>query len=170
MDEISDTPPIVPAKKKGGRPKGSKESREARENRQNRTILDLRAKNVPVPAIATAVKLAPRTVDLRLKKMQTILQQVDKLSDWERDKADYLSAAQHTLLKSMMQEDKLDKASVNNLAYAFTQIHQATRMERGQATQMIATHVRFSKVVPDSVPATHTDAPLPDLPPAKPVT
>lgn len=166
MDELLDTTgsgtaQIVdkPSKRPSGRPKGAKESREARENRQNRKILELRAKNVPVPAIATAVGLAPRTVDIRLSKMQVLLQQIDKLKDWERDKADYLSAAQHVLLKSMMQQDKLDKASVNNLAYAFQQVHTATRLERNQATANTQTVVRYTTLpdIPETEHATPPD-------------
>lgn len=151
VNEAVESAPVAPVKNKGGRPKGSKEGRLAREKRIDRTVLELRAKKVPVPAIAASVGLSTRAVELRISKLRNYLQSVDKLEAWEANKANLLSAAQHELLKSMMREDKLDKASVNNLAYAFQQIHTATRLERNQATANTSTVVRFT-TLPDTDP------------------
>lgn len=130
----------------GGRPKGSKDSPNAKRQRVNRKVFELAAKNVPIPAIAKTVGLSTTSIKTRLRDLREALESVDKLEDWEMNKADYFSAAQHTLLKSMLSQDKLDKASVNNLAYALTQVHTAGRLERGQSTANVATQVtRFTR-------------------------
>lgn len=167
MDEVGQAQPLQIVKNKGGRPKGSKEGRESKSRRIDRTVLELRAKNVPVPAIAASVGLSVPAVEVRISKLRNILQSMDKLDDWEKQKANLLSAAQHELLKSMLREDKLEKASVNNLAYALTQVHTATRLERNQATANTQTVVRYT-TLPDLPDTTPTELPvIPDPVPDK---
>lgn len=117
-----------------GRPKGAKESREARKEKQDRKIIELRANNVPMPAIAAAVGLSTKTVFNRLKQFDILLKGLDRLDDFERNRGSILAAAQYKTLKSMMDDEKIAKASFNNLAYGFTQLHMAERLERGKST------------------------------------
>jgi len=51
-----------------------------------------------------------------------------------------LSAAELQLLKSMMQQDKLDAASLNHLAVAFDKIATHNRLVQGKSTQNHAVH------------------------------
>lgn len=50
-------------------------------------------------------------------------------------KAELFDAVEERLLASLMHPDKLEKASLNNVAYALTQVHTAGRLERGQSKQ-----------------------------------
>ncbi len=46
----------------------------------------------------------------------------------------------------MLEDDKLEKASGNNLGYMFTQVHQARRLEFGQSTQNISLRVIIEEI------------------------
>lgn len=46
-----------------------------------------------------------------------------------------MSAAEEQLIASLLDPDKIAKASLNNVAYAFQQIHTARRLEEGKSTE-----------------------------------
>ena len=47
------------------------------------------------------------------------------------------------LMASLLDPERLAKASLNNVAYAFTQIHQAGRLEQGKTTENIGVLSRY---------------------------
>ncbi len=49
----------------------------------------------------------------------------------------------------MLEDDKLEKASGNNLGYMFTQVHQARRLEFGQSTQNLNLHAIIEAIERD---------------------
>ena len=53
-------------------------------------------------------------------------------------RAQLLGAVEHRLVASIVDPDKLEKASLNNVAYALTQVHTMRRLEQGQSTNNIA--------------------------------
>lgn len=150
ISNSTSTPTKERSSSKGGRPKGSKESREAKTDRQNRKILELRAKNVPVPAIAATVGVSEKTVWNRLKQFESLLESLDSLEEFENNRGAILSAAGFRTLKFMMKEEKLDKASANNLAYVFQQLFNAERLERGKSTSNVSV-AQFTKVDTDDL-------------------
>jgi predicted DNA-binding protein (UPF0251 family) len=58
------------------------------------------------------------------------------IQSFEDIKPEILSSVERKLIENILDSDKLKKANLNNVAYAFTQIHQANRLQRGQATSI----------------------------------
>ena len=63
-----------------------------------------------------------------------------------------LSAAEFELLRKLVDAGKIEKASLNNMAYAFSQIHTARRLEDGKTTSNVgvAVEVRLAKALAKS--------------------
>jgi len=122
-----------------GRPKGARTGLKALAVKQLRRQLSLRAQGVSIKDIATATRCPERTVQERLKMFAPMFQDLDKVKDFRGVKADILDAATLTFLKSSMSPDKLEKASVNNLAYAARQTFDMGRLERGLSTSNVST-------------------------------
>ena len=59
------------------------------------------------------------------------------VESYENAKQQLLSHTEERLMATLLDEDKLEKASLNNVAYAFTQIHTALRLEKGKSTSNI---------------------------------
>jgi hypothetical protein len=53
-------------------------------------------------------------------------------------RAQLLNLAEERLVHTLLQPDKLEKASLNNVAYALTQVHTMRRLEQGQSTNNVA--------------------------------
>jgi len=141
----AEEPATEPAPKKNGRPPGKKDGNTARVTKQNKTILELHTKKVPMRQIAKATDLPLSTVRDRIAKFSKVFEQLENVPDYREMKSSLLSAAELALLKSAMDPSKLDKASVNNLAYAFTQFNMANRLERGESTANVS-KIQFTKV------------------------
>lgn len=62
-------------------------------------------------------------------------QEIDAYRD---NRSGLLTAIELRLAKELSSPDKLEKASLNNAAYAFAQVHTARRLEEGKATENIA--------------------------------
>lgn len=133
-------------KRKTGRPKGSKHSPKAIEQRKLAQMLSLAAKNVPAAQIARCIDMNERTVQHRLKKFDKLFKELKNVKDYENVRADLLSATELKMLKSLMSEDKIAKASLNNVAYAFQQVFNANRLTRGQSTANVDTKTQFTSV------------------------
>jgi|SRR3989338_2065540 len=76
------------------------------------------------------------TLHHHLKGLATLFDS-DRADVYEQNKPILLSRAEEILLLNMMDEDKLQKASTNNVAYAFQQVNNANRLSRGQATSNV---------------------------------
>jgi hypothetical protein len=73
-------------------------------------------------------------------------------------KAQLLSSAEEGLLASLLDPASIDKASLNNRAYAFKAVHEALRLERELSTQNISSKM--------SLLISHADATLFAAPPS----
>jgi len=56
---------------------------------------------------------------------------------YENSKKELLSLTEERLVATLTDPDKLEKASLNNVAYALTQVHTALRLEKGKSTSNI---------------------------------
>ena len=56
------------------------------------------------------------------------------------------------MLENLADDGRLKKASVNNLAYAFQNLHNARRLESGQSTANVGINIesRLSKAIQDA--------------------
>lgn len=130
--EVLDAP--KPREKPTGRPKGSKHSEKTIHRKKVSRIVELHLKNVSNRDIASTEQISHQTVQNVLNDFKPFFKEIPNLDKFKTVKADILDAALLMLLKSMMDQDKIEKASVNNLAYAAQQVFSMSRLERGQST------------------------------------
>lgn len=76
-------------------------------------------------------------VHAALSRFTKILKEPGELEAYSKYKADLLNSAELTLLEKVMDTETIEKASLNNAAYAFTALHNAGRLERGKSTQNV---------------------------------
>jgi hypothetical protein len=129
---------VLPAvkRKKGGSKKGT--VKQAVKPAQLSQALHLAAMKRPIQEIARAVKLPPSTTCRLLKRYGSWLQELEHLEEYTDSRSRLLSAGELKLFKSMMEQEKLDKASVNNLAYSMRQLYDMGRLERGESTSNVS--------------------------------
>ena len=68
------------------------------------------------------------------KKFKNLIQDTDTSNVFSDNRVRILSAIELNMLQDMGDKDKRTKASLNNVAYAFNQIHTARRLEEGKGT------------------------------------
>jgi hypothetical protein len=89
--------------------------------------------------IARQVGIRKSAVHATLKEFAPVLGEIENLPKLREVKADLLDAAGLVLLKAMMNQEKLDKAPINQIGFCFKEINNAARLERGQATNITNT-------------------------------
>ncbi len=87
--------------------------------------------------IATRYKVSESAVKCALAKYQHLLNglQNGELEHYRKQRTELLTLTERELMCSLLDPDKLAKASLNNAAYAFSQIHTARRLEEGKSTE-----------------------------------
>jgi len=130
---------VLPAKQrnKGGRPKGRKNSREVIQVKKTAKVLELRARGLSQSEIAGAVGLSETRVKQLVQQFKPVFSELENIEAYQSVRKDLLSATELVLLKSLNDPEKLSKASANGIAYSFSQIFQARRLESGQSTQNV---------------------------------
>ena len=73
-----------------------------------------------------------------VKPVLSLIENPERLEAFRQHKSSLIGNVQALLVESMSDKEKLKKASINNLAYAFGQMDNAYRLEQGQATANIA--------------------------------
>ena len=72
-----------------------------------------------------------------LKRFLSILVEPDELEGYKQNKIALLSSAELRLLERLVNDEVVEKASLNNIAYAFQQIFNSGRLERGESTENV---------------------------------
>lgn len=85
--------------------------------------------------IARTLGVAKSTVHAALQRIQTLIPDPEVTRAYEEVRPTLLTAVEQRLMASLLDEDTLEKASLNNRAYAFQQVFNARRLETGQSTQ-----------------------------------
>jgi len=80
---------------------------------------------------------APNVIQ-RYNRFVANLPEPEEVELYNQQRAELLTQAELTLLKQIFDKEKLAKASINNIAYAFTQVFQARRLESNQSNINIA--------------------------------
>jgi predicted DNA-binding protein YlxM (UPF0122 family) len=97
--------------------------------------LRLRLKNrLSFREIGELMNVSGQAIEQRLSAFKAYIQDPDVIHAYEQNKAELLSSVEKGLIEKILDPEKLEKANLNNVAYAFTQIHTANRLERNQAT------------------------------------
>lgn len=81
------------------------------------------------------------TLSMLYAEVDKFIKNPEALTIYDCNKPQFLKSMEYTLLQEMMDEDKRKKASLNNVAYAFQQIHVARRLEEGLSTGNLAVNV-----------------------------
>ncbi|NIT59309.1 MAG: hypothetical protein GWN00_24725, partial [Aliifodinibius sp.] len=99
---------------------------------QNQLSLDQISKLVQVPK---------STLNDWFKPIDKLIKNPEALTIYDNNKAGFLKAIEFELLNDLTDADRRKKASLNNVAYAFQQIHVARRLEEGLSTGNLAVNV-----------------------------
>jgi predicted DNA-binding protein YlxM (UPF0122 family) len=78
-----------------------------------------------------------QAVHAKLSRFVALLPDPEELEAYRTYKGDLFESAEMRLLESMMDEEKIKDASLNNSAYAFQQVANQTRLQHGQSTTII---------------------------------
>jgi hypothetical protein len=109
-------------------------------------VLALRASGRTLDEIAAATKAPRSTVFDLLQRFEGLTLAPEVLEAYEQNRPALLNAAELRLLRALVDEKKIDAASLNNAAYAFRQVFDARRLEHGQSTQNLALHELVERV------------------------
>ena len=91
--------------------------------------------------IADKFGCSPQSVHKALSKFKVILEDPKIIETYKANVGRVLNAVEFKLLEHLVEENKLKSASLNNVAYAFQQIHNARRLEEGLSTGNLAVNV-----------------------------
>lgn len=111
-----------------------------RQTKKQGNILDavrLRIQHkLPWAEVSKQTGVCKTTLQSQLSKLYDLLD-VDRREVYDLARPQILSSAEEMLLLDMMDVERRKKASLNNTAYAYTQVHQARRLEAGQSTSNV---------------------------------
>ena len=87
--------------------------------------------------IAKALSVPKSTIHAALHRLNDLIPDPDAVAAFEAVEASILTSAKARLLRSVLDEECIAKASLNNRAYAFSQVANHERLIRGQSTSNI---------------------------------
>lgn len=93
--------------------------------------------NLTYREIASVLGVKKSSVHAALKKYGDLINSPDQVSAFERNRSKLLSGAEMMLLTDMADKDKRQKASLNNVAFAWDKIQLAKRLEDNKSTENI---------------------------------
>ena len=91
--------------------------------------------------IGSQLGVSKEAVLKQLKPFEPIVKSLTQSQTYTTNAPEILGAVEFNIIRKMVSEEVLKKASLNNLAYAFQNIHNARRLESGQSTANIAVNV-----------------------------
>jgi transcriptional regulator with XRE-family HTH domain len=93
--------------------------------------------------IADHLGVAKASVTQRLAQFSAMVHTPAEKQQFDSIRVQALTSIEEQLMSCLLQPDKLAKASLNNVAYAFQQIHTARRLEEGKATENVSVLTRL---------------------------
>lgn len=102
-----------------------------------RHIVELRMQGLSQLEIAKKLGVSKQAIS---KRLQGALAKIDGdvLEAYRPHKIAVLESIEQWLLSALVDDTRLKKATLGNVAYAFTQIHQARRLESGESTSNLS--------------------------------
>ena len=95
-------------------------------------------KNLSYADIARHLNSKKSTVYNALRRFEAMLGDPAHLQAYRQNKASVLEGIQLEIVTKLVDPEKVEKASVNNLAYAAGTLDNMIRLERGESTQNVA--------------------------------
>jgi hypothetical protein len=149
-DNPTKPPGEAPAKRKRGRPKNPPNplldtTPDVIESTTNEIdvskALTLRLVNhLSYASIGKIFGCSKQAVQERLQPFLRLINDPASSDAFKANRAEVLTSTQLTLLGNLLDPTKIEKASVNNIAYALRQLFDMERLERGESTANIAYH------------------------------
>jgi len=102
-------------------------------------VLKMKMDGMSHAEIAATYGISRQAIDQQVQGIWRLLDP-ENLEAYRTQRVAVLEGLEAEILSSMCKNDKLEKASGNNLAYMLTQVHQARRLEAGESTQNVALH------------------------------
>jgi len=87
--------------------------------------------------IADKLGVCKQSVHTAIKRFEALIREPEEIEAYRKSKADLLDSAELMMLEKISDGETIAKASLNNAAYTFSQLHQAGRLERGRSTANI---------------------------------
>ena len=88
--------------------------------------------------IAKQLSVTRSAVHQILQPVQDLIKNPKMFGVYHNNEAQVLKLVESEILTDLLDEDKRKSASLNNVAYAFGQLHQARRLESGASTSNVA--------------------------------
>lgn len=107
--------------------------------RKKAKAVELAAQGVAMSDIARAVGLPKSTVKDCLKRFKPVFKKLGQVNDFRSARADIISAAQLTVLESVVSPSKIRKASLLATVTSAEKLFKMERLERGLSTENIST-------------------------------
>ena len=87
--------------------------------------------------IAKALRVPKSTVHAALSRLNKLVPDPEVVKAYEEVEASILTSAKERLLASLLDEEAIQKASLNNRAFAFAQVANHERLVKGRSTSNI---------------------------------
>jgi predicted DNA-binding protein YlxM (UPF0122 family) len=84
--------------------------------------------------IADKYGVSPQAIEQRISRFKEKFGDSQEMQSYTSNRDGILTVVERELLSRIVDPSKLEKATVNNLAYAFQQIFNARRLEEGKST------------------------------------
>ena len=107
-------------------------------------IVSLRLKGWSQAKIGEHFGVSRQAISHKLKGLWELLDR-ESAEAYRENKVQLLNAMEMEMLSLLGEKEKRKKATLGNVAYAFTQIHQARRLEAGESTQNLGLHALVEK-------------------------
>ncbi len=112
---------------------------------------------LPYQKIADQLECSKNAVWKALKPLEKLIRDPNLIEAYERQRVPILTGAEIQLLEQMGDPSALKGAKVNQLAYAFSQIHSARRLEQGLSTGNLS--INIEKLYAEALKKTQKDEP-----------
>lgn len=112
---------------------------------------------LPYQKIADQLECSKNAVWKALKPLEKLIRDPNLIEAYERQRVPILTGAEIQLLEQMGDPAALKGAKVNQLAYAFSQIHSARRLEEGLSTGNFDVKLNVEKIYTEALEKTQKD-------------
>lgn len=130
-------------RKPTGRPKGSKNNPNLTTVRKVSRALALRVKGATEKELSKALDITPGAVHRALAPFDDILKKLPDLGQYRSARNDLLDGAEMVVLREVFKSEKLEAASLRDVAQALEKIVKANRLYHGQSSENISASVAF---------------------------
>ena len=122
--------------------------RREKETKRDNTILELKAKGLNHSQIAKVANCHPETVSRCIRKFKAFFDEVEEAEGYQEVRQKILNATEFKLLRSVTEDSAIEKAPLNQRAYALKEVHNMRRLNEGLSTSNTSLQVTKSELMP----------------------